>query len=171
METLWIYVGIFVGTFLNLYITVFRMILSARGEKKYNTLFNIITSLIYITVTANVANNITEDPIRMVFYAFGCGLGCYFGFDLEERIGISNDMITIIVAKKFAGQLVSTIRDKGYAVTTVDAKSSKGEDRMMLMIALRRKKEKQLLDIVYSIDENAILVNEPVNQACSYFGH
>ena len=171
MDEIWLYLGIFVATFTNLYLTVFRMILSARGEKKYNTVFNVVTSLIYITVTANVANNITEHPGRVVAYALGCGLGCYFGFNLEERIGISNDMFTIIVAKNIADSLTKAIRDKGYAVTTVDAKSSAGEDRMILMIALKRRKEKKLLDLIYSIAPEAILVNEPVNQACTYYGN
>ena len=143
MHNIILYGGIFVCTFINLYLTVFRMILSARGEKKYNTIFNVLTSLIYITVTANVANNVTEDPLRVVFYSLGCGLGCYFGFNLEERIGISSDMFTVIVAKKYTEALVKTIREKGYAVTTIDAKSSSGEDRTMLMIALKRKKEQK----------------------------
>lgn len=171
MDNIWLYVVIFVGTFLNLYLTVFRNILSARGEKKYNTLFNILTSFFYITVTCNVANNITEEPIRVLFYALGCGLGCYFGFDLEEKIGVSNDMMTVIVSKSVSEKITSLIREKGYAVTTVEAKSSKGEERVILMIALRRKKEKKLLELIYQNDESAILIDEPVNQACSYYGH
>ncbi|MCQ2748689.1 MAG: DUF2179 domain-containing protein [Clostridia bacterium] len=130
-----------------------------------------MTSLIYITVTANVATNITEDPYRVIAYSLGCGLGCYFGFDLEEKIGISNDMFTVIVAKAVADKLTKAIREKGYAITTVDAKSSNGEDRIILMIAAKRRRGQKLLDLIYEIDPKAILVDEPVNQACSYFGN
>ena len=168
MENIIMYLSIFLAQAIQLAIKTYRTILTARKEKVINTLLCIVQNLCNIYATAFVIIGITEDPLRAIFFVLGCSFGCYVGMVLDKKFAIGKDMLTVIVDCDKGSGIAKEIREKGYAVTTLDGKS-KEKDKMILMIGTNRKKENELIKIILSKDKNALLIDESINSIGGYF--
>ena len=162
-----IYLFIFLSEIFILACVILRGILSSRNEKVINLTLGTIQTAVYVISSSLVVGGIIQDPLRVVVYVLGCGIGCYLGMVLDEKLAIGQDMITVIVDKKDGVKLVKEIRESGYAVTTLEGKS-KNKDKTILMIATKRKREKKLINLIFRINENVLIIDESVNTIGGY---
>lgn len=162
-----IYLFIFLSEIFILACVILRGILSARNEKLINLTLGTIQTGVYVLSSSLVVGGIIDDPLRVVFYVLGCGIGCYLGMVLDEKLAIGQDMITVIIDKKDGIELTKEIRERGYAITTLDGKS-KNKDKTILMIATKRKREKKLINLIMKINENALIIDESINTIGGY---
>ena len=77
-------------------VSTLRMIFVSNGRKYLSALLQLVCSLIWIITTSMVVVNITEDYIKVLFFAMGCTVGSYVGSLLEEKLALGSSMIICI---------------------------------------------------------------------------
>jgi uncharacterized protein YebE (UPF0316 family) len=101
-----------------------RIIVLSRGHKYLAPLLGFFEVLIWITVTAKIMQNL-GNPVCYFAYAGGFALGNFVGIHVEHRLAMGKVVIRIITAKN-AAQLIATLRESGYGVTSIEANGSMG---------------------------------------------
>lgn len=168
MNNLLFYFLIFIAEAINLMMVTVRAILTSRGEKLLNTICGFIQTTVYVIATAYVLVGITEDIYRAVAYILGCAFGCYMGMVVDDWFAIGKNMLTVIVDRKDGDRLATLIRERGFALTTMEAQSS-NNDKSILMIGLKRKKEKKLIHSILENEKDAVIVDESINTVGGYY--
>lgn len=133
-----------------------RLILVSNGKKWLGAFLLFTTSIIWI-VSSHIA--IIDINISMVLiFSVGSLLGSYIGSILEEKMAIGNNMLICITQK----QMSEILRQNGYIITKVEGygKDSKKE---VLFVILKRNQNKDLISLIRSLDQEAIIVSEHTN--------
>ena len=98
--------------------------------------------------------------INYVAYAGGFATGNFIGMLIEERIAIGYEIIRVIT-KKEAFELIDVLRDKGFGITSVNARGVKGEVSVIYLIT-SRKKTIEALKIIKEYNPQAFFTIEEV---------
>ena len=102
----------------------------------------------------------------MVGYALGFASGTIVGSYIESTIAIGDVVIRIFSSKDEESKLVAEkLRSEGFGVTVINGEGRDGEVSIAWCVA-PRKKGKQVLNIVYSINPDAYVTTEstsPIN--------
>jgi len=161
MNSITIYFLIFIAKILDIALSTFRTVLIARNERFVNTIIAFIQSAIYIITAATVITNIANDPFRIIAYVIGCAVGSYFGMYLDEKMAIGQDMLTVILDEDSSKLIIKRVRDEGYGVTVLQGKG-RYKDRVILMIAIKRKKEKDVIKIIKGMSKDAMIIDNSI---------
>lgn len=133
-----------------------RIVLITKGERLKGAILGVIEVIIWVSLVSTVLNNVTEDPIKIVIYAVGFGLGNYCGSLVEEKLALGTTRIEIIVLEEKADPLTQAIRDQGFAVTVIDGQG-KDHPRKILVSILQRKRIKEYISLVRKIQKDAMV--------------
>ena len=136
-----------------------RLIVVANGKKKIGALLQFVIAVIWITVTGVVIVGINEDPLKIVFFALGSGIGSFLGSFIEEKMAIGSNALNAIVDELKEKEISSKLREMGFAVTSIDARG-KDKKRKLLIIITSRRKRKKVVDIIEEIDDKAMIFSE-----------
>ena len=154
-----LYFIIFISKVIEIALGTLRLIVVANGKKMLGAILQGIVALVWVIITGAVVTNITEDPLKILFFALGSFVGSYVGSLLEEKMALGNSMLTTIVDKTKGDEIVTNLRNKGFAVTVLDGQG-KDKERNILMIVVPRKQTKNVVNIVKKIDKEAMVVSE-----------
>lgn len=138
-------------------LTTIRIILLSNHKKLIASLLNFFITLIWIYSTISILDNFMKEPISILAYALGCGVGSYLGCFIEEKIALGNNMITCITESKSI--LTKKLRELEYQVTTLDGFGI-NDAKKILLIMIPRKKKFKLARLIKRIDKDAIIVME-----------
>ncbi|MDO5457958.1 MAG: DUF2179 domain-containing protein [Atopococcus tabaci] len=132
-----------------LYITLntIRVILTMRGYRRVAPVIAVIEVMIY-TVGLSMVMQYLSNPIYLVVYALGFGIGIYTGMMIEDRMALGYSVIYII-ADSLDHTLADGLRQLGYGVTIQVGYGRDGE-RLVLTVLTPRSTERKLYE---SIDE------------------
>ena len=150
------YLIIFILKIIENSLATLRLILVSNGKKWLGAFLLFTTSIIWI-VSSHIA--IIDINISMVLiFSVGSLLGSYIGSILEEKMAIGNNMLICITQK----QMSEILRQNGYIITKVEGygKDSKKE---VLFVILKRNQNKDLISLIRSLDQEAIIVSEHTN--------
>ena len=150
------YLIIFILKIIENSLATLRLILVSNGKKWLGAFLLFTTSIIWI-VSSHIA--IIDINISMVLiFSVGSLLGSYIGSILEEKMAIGNNMLICITQK----QMSEILRQNGYIITKVEGygKNSKKE---VLFVILKRNQNKDLISLIRSLDQEAIIVSEHTN--------
>lgn len=151
-----IYIFIVLAKIVEVSMATIRMVLITKGERRIGSMIAFFEVSLWVILVSNVLNNITEDPFKIVAYALGFSLGNYSGSWIEEKIGIGLAEMQIIVKEEHGEQVVSALRDQGYAVTVMYGEG-KNHPRHILMLYVPRKRIRECSTFVQSVQENAVI--------------
>jgi uncharacterized protein YebE (UPF0316 family) len=112
-----------------------RIIVLSRGHKYLAPLLGFFEVLIWITVTAKIMQNL-HNPLCYFAYATGFATGNLVGIIVEERIAIGKVVIRIITGKE-ATELIKSLRESGYGVTSIPAHGSTGTVHLIFTVVKR----------------------------------
>ena len=152
---------IFIGKIADIVLYTVRTTLANRGEKIWVTIFGLLNNLVGVIVLAVVVLGITESPFRVVSFGLGEAIGTYLGMLLDKKLAIGKNIITIIVDKKEAENLVSILETKGFNVITLIGKGLK-EERAVLKISTDRKKEYNIKQILEDEEIKSVIFESPI---------
>ena len=142
-----VYLFIFICKLLENSIATLRLIIVSNGKKIEGAILNFILSFIWIISTSLVVLN--NNIYKILIFAIGSLIGSYIGSILEEKINLNNKILFIINKKyKKISKLENT-----YLI-----------NKDILMIMVKRKKRKELIDEILNIDHNAIIISESAKQ-------
>lgn len=142
-----IYLFIFICKILENSIGTLRLIIVSNGKKLEGAILNFILSLIWIISTSLVVLN--NNIYKILIFAIGSLIGSYIGSLLEEKIALGNNML-FVVSKKY--KKIKNIENT-YLI-----------NKDILMIMVKRKRRKEIIDKILNIDNKAIIISESAKQ-------
>lgn len=149
---------IFVARICDVSLGTMRTIITVQGRTVVAFFLAICEITIWILVASAVINQVQEQPILVVFYAFGYATGNVVGIIVERKLAFGLIILRVITRK--AGQyLADSLRQKGQPVTVFNGEGMAGPVQE-LYIVCRRRHLKWILPDVRSIDPDAFYVIE-----------
>ena len=137
-----------------------RMITLMRGRVGLAAFMGFFESLTWVIAASVVFSNL-GDPLRVIAFAGGFGMGVLVGGMVERRIAMGTAFVRI-VAPLHTPEVALRLRSEGYAVTVLNAEGRDGEVRLSFLVIPRRK-VKEALAIVHSINPDAFVTVEEVH--------
>lgn len=142
-----IYLFIFICKILENSIATLRLIIVSNGKKLEGAILNFILSFIWIISTSLVVLN--NNIYKILIFAIGSLIGSYVGSILEEKIALGNNML-FVVSKKY--KKISKLENT-YLI-----------NKDILMIMVKRKNRRNVIDKILNIDNKAIIISESAKQ-------
>ena len=127
---------IFLGRITDVTIGTLRIIYVARGLRFLSALAGFFEVLIWLLAIRQIMANLDHWP-NYFTYAAGFAVGNYIGISIENRIAIGSILIRIIT-RKDATDLEEHLRDRGYALTSVDALGEAGPVKVLFLVVRRK---------------------------------
>lgn len=149
-----IYILIFISKVLENSLATLRLIVVANGKKILGAILQFMVSLVWVLVTGIVVNNLTNNPLKIVFFAFGSLVGSYVGSIIEQKIALGDILLNCITDND---NLNAYIKNLGYNSTMITS-----DNKKIILLVIPRKKKKELLDKIKSIDKNCLILSEKV---------
>ena len=160
-----LYFMIFASKIIENTLATLRLIVVANGKKLIGAVLQFAVALVWVLVTGVVVTNIQKDPFKIVVFALGSFAGSYLGSILEEKIALGHYLFTVIVEYEYGKQITDELRKQQFAVTSMKA-IGKDNQKYVLMILSKRKKRKQISNIIQKVDANAMIVTEKATPVC-----
>jgi len=142
-------------------IATLRIILISKGYRRYGTILSFFEVLLWTFVASRVIMSMMDAPIKGIMYSLGFSLGVYVGSRIESYIAMGRVLIQAIVSKEQSDQITGSLRDKGYAVTTMEAQGRDSQKSVLMIFAKRRGKE-EIISEIHRIDETAMIITNDV---------
>ncbi|GHV88487.1 DUF2179 domain-containing protein [Spirochaetia bacterium] len=153
---------IFVAKVVEVSIATLRQILINKGYRREGTILSFFEILLWTFIASRVITGIAAAPVKGIMYSIGFSLGVYIGSRIENFIALGKVMIQTIVSRESSGTVAGLLRDKGYAVTTMDA-HGRDSDRTVLMIFANRKGKEEIIREIHRIDGAAMIITNDVS--------
>lgn len=151
-----IYILILVAKIIEVTLATLRMVLITKGERKVGSVIAFVEVTMWILIVNTVLENIMDYPLKIVAYALGFAIGNYLGSVVEEKIGLGVSELQVILLKEHGLEVAEGIREKGFAVTILEGEG-KNHSRNILLMYIPRKQIKECVNIITSIQENAVI--------------
>ena len=149
---------VFVARICDVAIGTIRTIVTVQGRTVIAFVLAIFEITIWVTVAGTVINQIKDQPLLVVFYAFGYATGNVVGIMVERKLAFGATILRITT--RTAGSDIAThLRQKGQPVTIFQGEGMQGPVHQ-LYIACRRKDLKWMLPDVQRIDPKVFYVIE-----------
>lgn len=150
---------IFAINFAYITLNTLRFMLTMKGYRIIAPLVSMVEITIYILGLSMVLDRL-DDPINLFVYALGYAVGISVGIKIEDKLALGYIMVTVILPSNTNedNHLPKVLRDNGYGVTQSSAQGLEGE-RVVLEILSPRKNERQLYQLIKSVEERAFIIS------------
>lgn len=150
---------IFLARIMDVSIGTVRIILVAKGYKKFAPIAGFFEILIWIIAITRIMENL-DNWVCYIAYALGFATGNYIGMIIEERLALGYETVRIIT-KQAANNLIEEFRERGYGTTSVDAHGNLGAVAVIYVI-VSRKKIKNVISLIYKHNPKALYTIEDI---------
>ena len=132
------------------------------SSRQEDTCFNyrIFEIIIYITALNRVVNNL-DNIGNLLAYALGFACGSYIGIYIENKIGLGNLSVQIILKQDVNDELINQLRECGFGVTKLTAYGKDGTKDMLNLI-IHRKDLNKLKDIIAQYDPSIFVTSSSI---------
>ena len=142
-----------------------RMLYVNKGRPTFGAALGFIESAIWVVAISQVIKDL-DSPFLVAGYALGFASGTIVGSYIESSIAIGDVVIRIFSPEDEDSKLVADeLRTQGFGVTVISGEGRDVEVSIAWCVA-PRKKAKQVLNIVSSINPDAYITTEstsPIN--------
>lgn len=166
LEILYNFLFIFLSRIVDVSIGTVRIILVSKGLKIQASILGFFEVLIWIVVVAQVIRYVSS-PIYYVAFAAGFACGNFIGMTIENRIALGSVIIRVITRME-AFLLEDALRNKKFAITSIDAEGKEGPVKVIFGI-IRRKDAKRFIKIVNKYNPMAFYTVEDVKEVRTYY--
>ncbi|MBM7652529.1 DUF2179 domain-containing protein [Neobacillus cucumis] len=133
-----------------------RMMLVIKGQKVLASFISMLEVYIYLLGLAIVLENL-NNPINIIGYCIGWGLGVYFGSRIEEYLALGYVTIQTIVSSVDI-KLPIILQKQGFSVTSWSGADKSG-DRTVIQILVKRRYEPKAIKIINKMSPNAFIIS------------
>ncbi|NMD37989.1 MAG: DUF2179 domain-containing protein [Christensenellaceae bacterium] len=169
MHNILVYLFILLAKIIEVSIGTLRLMLITRGERLIGAIISFFEICLWVFIASTVLNDLSNDPIKALIYAAGFSIGNYVGSMFEGKLALGTVKIEAIVMKKHGENLADAIREKGYAVTVVEAKGM-NYDRNILYMIIKRKDCKAVCDMIRATEDNVVLTINDIKPVYGGYG-
>ena len=160
MEIFLLCLKIFFARILDVSLGTVRTIVTVKGKKFYAALIGFIEVFIWFLVARDALNVEIDTIFIPLSYSLGYATGTLIGGLISEKV-ISGNLTVQIVLSNQNTEIIDIIREKGYAVSVIDAKGQNDDKKYMLFMEINKNRLNSLKDLIKTLDEKAfIVVNE-----------
>lgn len=112
-----------------------RLMFLARGDKLIAPLLGFFEVIIWLLAIREIMQNLAN-PACYIAYGAGFGLGNLVGILIDEKLAIGKRVLRVIT-KQDASDLIASLTEAGFGVTTVPAEGSQGKVSIVFMVVDR----------------------------------
>lgn len=117
-------------------LSTLRVIFIARGMKYTASCLGFFEVSIWLFAIGQVMSNLSDLRCALAFAA-GFTAGNFMGMLIEQRLALGSVVIRVITARD-ATQLIQSLREQGYGVTSLEGEGAKGAVMVIFTIVPRR---------------------------------
>jgi uncharacterized protein YebE (UPF0316 family) len=150
---------IFIARLLDVSLGTLRIIFVSHGLKYIAPIVGFFEINIWLLAIAQIMQNL-NNLVCSFAYAGGFALGAYIGMTIEEKLSIGMVMVRII-CKHDATDLIQSLREAQYGVTTHDAEGMNGPVKIIFAV-IRREDLRDILNRIHKIHPHAFYSVEDV---------
>ena len=154
-----LYITIFISKIIENSLGTLRLIVVASGKKNLGAILQFIITLVWIIVTGTVVQNISKDPLTILFFAFGSYIGSYSGSLIEEKLAMGSNLLMAIINNYSATIICNELTKKGVGITSFNGEGTFNKKKILL-IFVSRKKQSEVTHIIKTIDKKAMIISE-----------
>jgi uncharacterized protein YebE (UPF0316 family) len=158
----WELLLIFVSKVVEVSLGTVRLILINKGYRREGTILSFFEIILWTFIASRVIMGIAEAPIKGIVYSIGFSMGIYLGSRIESYIALGKVMIQTIISKENSPAMTALLREKGYAVTSIEAQG-RDSDKTVLMIFANRKGKGEIIAEIHRIDGTAMIITNDIS--------
>ncbi len=150
---------IFFARIIDVSLGTIRVIFISKGMKFLAPIIGFFEILVWLFAIGGIINNLNT-PAIFIAYASGFATGTFVGIWLEEKLSIGKVLIQVVV-KNSAQEIVEQLKQHNFKSTSINAEGYSGQVKLIFEV-IERKKVKQFIDLVKSIEPDAFYSIEDV---------
>lgn len=156
MSGILLYLLILIVKVFEVSLATLRIVLITKDERLKGAIIGFFEVIIWVIVVSTVLTDITEDPFKVVVYAFGFAIGNFVGSKLENLFAIGDANLEVITHKIDGKKMAKHLRANGLAVTSVNAYGM-NDKREILFMHVPRKRIKQTVELVRDFQQDVVI--------------
>jgi len=150
---------IFTARLIDVSLGTLRIIFVSHGLKYIAPLVGFAEINIWLLAIGQIMQNL-NNIVCSLAYAGGFSMGAFIGMIIEEKLSIGMVMVRVI-CKHDTSELIKTLRDADYGVTTHDAEGVNGPVKIIFAV-IRRADLQDILNKIHDIHPHAFYSIEDV---------
>lgn len=160
MESNMLLTGVFVffARICDVSIGTIRTIVTVQGRTLVAFCLAVVEIIIWISVASTVISQVKDQPVLILFYAFGYATGNVVGIKVEGRLAFGL-IILRVICRESGDTIAARLRELGQPVTKFIGEGMRGPVNE-LYIACRRRDLKRMLSEIMAIDADVFYVVE-----------
>lgn len=169
MELLFLCLKIFFVRIIDVSMGTFRTIVTVKGKRLLASSIGFIEVFIWFIVVKEALNTDIDSIFIALSYSAGYATGTFMGSFLSSKI-LKGTIGLQVILSDTNDEIVNELRNKGYAVSVVEAKGQNDSKKYMLFMEINSKKYSNLVKEIKVLDKNAFIVaNESKYVINGYF--
>ncbi|MFD2999556.1 DUF2179 domain-containing protein [Pontibacter toksunensis] len=150
---------IFLARICDVTLGTLRIVFISKGNKVIAPLLGFIEVLIWLIAITQVMENLSNVASYLA-WAGGFATGNFLGLRIEQKLALGQAVVRVITVEP-ADKLIEQLAGKGYRLTSVDARGTRGKVNLLFMI-VKRKKLEEVIDIIRNYNPQAFYSIEDV---------
>lgn len=150
---------IFLARICDVTLGTLRIVFISKGDKIIAPLLGFLEVLIWLIAITQVMENLSNVASYFA-WAGGFATGNFLGLRIEQKLALGQVVVRVITVDS-ADNLVDRLKGRGYRLTCVDARGTRGKVNLLFMI-VKRKKLDEVMGIIRSFNPQAFYSIEDV---------
>ena len=160
-----IYLFIFFGKLIEVALSSLRSQLIHKGQRGPGAIIALFEYAFWLMITATVLQGFAEDPIKIIVLIVAFASGHVLGSLIEEKMGFGYSTITSIFMNKERARHTSEIlRTHGFSLTMMNAEGMQGDERTILLCAIKRKHVSKVKRLLFNSDPEVVVTVQYTQQ-------
>ena len=170
MKTIIICVAICFAKTLEIVLQSLNASFSARGERKMAIPFVLAECTLWGLVIYSLWNVIGENPVLMLAYCGGYGLGMLLGPAIESQIAVGTSSVQMIITKEHVETVKNFMRQKQLGITILPGYGLYDASYVAIVIMPRKIVKSTIKEIAKLCNNKVFVVASEVSQFSGGFG-
>lgn len=139
-----------------------RTLATVQGRMGMAFALGLVEVTIWIYVITEVVDTIKEQPLLVVFYAFGFSTGNIVGIWVEKKLAMGHVILRLMTARH-GPEMATAIRDMEFQVTEFEGRGRRGPVSELYVVCDRRSLNR-IMRRAQGIDPNVFYITENPGQ-------
>lgn len=144
------YLFIFSARVFDMSLDVIRILMLTRERRLLAACIGFVEVSVFVLALSQVLSGGLTDPFKVIAYAGGFAVGNYVGSFIDNKLALGYLLLQIFPSKACVNLIIDSLRHEGFGVTSLLGHGRFG-DRPVLLVDLKKKDLKKVLDIIEEI--------------------
>ncbi|PRY09732.1 uncharacterized protein YebE (UPF0316 family) [Pontibacter ummariensis] len=156
---------IFLARICDVTLGTLRIVFISKGDKAIAPILGFLEVLIWLIAITQVMENLSNVASYLA-WAGGFATGNFLGLRVEQKLALGQMVVRVITVEP-ADKLIERLKGRGYRLTCVDARGTRGKVNLLFMI-VKRKKLDEVLGIIRDYNPQAFYTVEDVRSVSAF---